>query len=629
MSFRTRRQKETSVKDTPAADAPGAAQLIQYPLAALSISRLNPRREVDPDGIAALAESIRVCGLMQNLAGYRGEGGNVSIVAGGRRLAALNRLMAEGAAPETVPVLVTEDEATARAWALAENAARADLNPADEVAAYAAMAKAGSGIPAIAAAFAVSENKVARRLKLATLPDSALDALREGRISLDQAGALTIARGDEQREKLLADAQRHGWTGQQLRSIAMREAVRASSDHRALFVGLEAYRAAGGGVTADLFSGEQVIEDVALLEQLFADKVAEKQQEFIDQGWAWAEFVDQRWMPWGLGQGLDRIWPEQDLAVDDQERLEELQVEAGTRKLTRKEAQELKRLETPRFTAAQRTVAGIWFCVDSEGRIAGGEGAGAFVRREDRPRAIAAGVLRAPAEADGADAEGSADGTADGAGFSAALLADLRAIRLHALHAALLENRDTALELIAYALSPESGIAQRLLEVVVHQQENIPAQRDRFSPHPDLVRDDADLCAFDDRTVDDPEAKIAAALIPALTYGFGHTNRKGEPWDLFTRTEREVMADMRAHWTPTKENFFARVTAPQLDAIYGDVFALKPSDADMKAFAKMKKGEKANLLHMLFNDDDKTRRAYRLMTDAALERIRLWQPEFD
>ena len=62
------------------------------PFADLYVSPLNPRTVFSPEGIEALAENIRQLGLIQNLAGLRDEAGKVGIVAGGRRLRALELL---------------------------------------------------------------------------------------------------------------------------------------------------------------------------------------------------------------------------------------------------------------------------------------------------------------------------------------------------------------------------------------------------------------------------------------------------------------------------------------------------------------------------------------------------------
>ena len=72
---------KTAAKPAPVA----TPDVVAVPLADLYLSPLNPRQEHDPKGIAALAESLRACGLLQNLAGLPDVAGRVGIVAGGRQ----------------------------------------------------------------------------------------------------------------------------------------------------------------------------------------------------------------------------------------------------------------------------------------------------------------------------------------------------------------------------------------------------------------------------------------------------------------------------------------------------------------------------------------------------------------
>ena len=114
------------------------APAIEYvPMADLYLSDLNPRQEVVEEGIALLAESIATCGLIQNLSGSRDQDGKVGIVAGGRRLRALQLAVKLDPSLDPVPVRLAPDAKTAQVWANVENAARVDLNPADEIRAFA------------------------------------------------------------------------------------------------------------------------------------------------------------------------------------------------------------------------------------------------------------------------------------------------------------------------------------------------------------------------------------------------------------------------------------------------------------------------------------------------------------
>ena len=64
----------------------------RIPLARLSLSPLNPRQDVPEADIIALAKSIWDAGLIQSLAGVIDQHGKAEIVAGGRRLRALQHL---------------------------------------------------------------------------------------------------------------------------------------------------------------------------------------------------------------------------------------------------------------------------------------------------------------------------------------------------------------------------------------------------------------------------------------------------------------------------------------------------------------------------------------------------------
>ena len=103
----------------------------RFPLAKLVLSPMNPRQNVPAAEVEELAESIWTAGLIQNLAGIMDGKGGAEIVAGGRRLRAL-QLLAERhpdlaqVRPELAnpPVRIAPDDSTAQAWAVAENAAR-------------------------------------------------------------------------------------------------------------------------------------------------------------------------------------------------------------------------------------------------------------------------------------------------------------------------------------------------------------------------------------------------------------------------------------------------------------------------------------------------------------------------
>src|SRR5690606_16027617 len=73
-----------------------------------------------------------------------------------------------------------------------------------------------------------------------------------------------------------------------LRQMLQSGSIRLT-DRRARFIGIDAYEAAGGPVTRDLFSQDVFMEDAGLLDDLFAAKLAEAAEAVQAEGWKWAE----------------------------------------------------------------------------------------------------------------------------------------------------------------------------------------------------------------------------------------------------------------------------------------------------------------------------------------------------
>ncbi|MBU3031780.1 ParB/RepB/Spo0J family partition protein [Paracoccus marinaquae] len=427
---------------------------IQYfPLDALYLSDLNPRQEADPEGIDLLADSIAAVGLLQNLAGFADEAGKVGIVAGGRRLRALTRAFERHAdlldrRPELaeIPVRLTTDEATARAWASIENAAREDLHPADEIRAYGRMAEAGSDVPAIARVFAVTEAHVYRRLALAALPAPVLDALKAGEISLEAAKCFTVAQDEALALDILDRMRGQDVSAHRLKQLLQPKAIRAT-DRRAAYVGVDAYEGAGGPITRDLFGGEVFLGDADLLDRLFAEKLA-MDAEAIGHGWKWVETSPDSWIEYEVTAKLDRIYRvEGDLTEEQAERYDELSELAEAGALDEEGQAELDTLETfarGDFTDAQREHAGLFIFVDSNGQLTV---QAAYIRAEDREAAIAAEVLTgfAARSRDG----GSGTEAAPKPAISNALRDDLNRVAKGARQHAALRDPELLIDLLA------------------------------------------------------------------------------------------------------------------------------------------------------------------------------------
>jgi ParB family chromosome partitioning protein len=270
--------------------------LLHIPLDQLQLSPRNARK-TGGAGVEDLAASIAAHSLLQNLTVQPSANGDTyGVVAGGRRLAALQLLAQRGELPvalacDGIPCRLIHDDDVALEASTAENTLREAMHPADQFDAFRAMIDAGKPLPDVAAHFGVTELVVKQRLKLANVNPQLVQLYRENGMSLEQLQALALTDNHE--------AQRQAWFtaryDYERQPHALRERITqrevASDSTLAEFVGLDAYEAAGGGVRRDLFDarGRAWLQDKALLEKLALDKLEALAQAERDAGWAWAE----------------------------------------------------------------------------------------------------------------------------------------------------------------------------------------------------------------------------------------------------------------------------------------------------------------------------------------------------
>lgn len=161
------------------------AAIVALPLDQLHPADDNPRGDVGD--VAELAASIASVGLVHPLlVAPRGAGG-WTVVAGHRRLAALQ--LAGAAAADCV--VRDLDDAQRREIMLVENCQRADLTALEEARAYRGLLDLGYSQRKVAERVGRNQSHVSRRLTLLDLPDTALTALEAGGITVADALALT------------------------------------------------------------------------------------------------------------------------------------------------------------------------------------------------------------------------------------------------------------------------------------------------------------------------------------------------------------------------------------------------------------------------------------------------------
>ena len=260
-------------------------------VAHLRLSPKNTRQKRDPDAVDAMAASILHQGLLQNL--FVEPAGNdadvYEVLAGGTRLAAIERLVHEGKLPADFPVRVlVQTNGQAIEASAAENLVRTRLSPAEEFDAFKAMADSGKSRDEIATHFGVARIVVDRSLKLANVAPDLLQVFRDGKMELDQLRSLAITDDHKlQRDIWNSKEPRAQWAAN-IRKRITRADVDGDSGI-AKFVGVGEYEAAGGTLNRDLFSDKVWLTDRQLLESLAMDRLDEFATRLRNDGWSWVE----------------------------------------------------------------------------------------------------------------------------------------------------------------------------------------------------------------------------------------------------------------------------------------------------------------------------------------------------
>lgn len=273
------------------------------PLNKLVLSPRNVRKTNGEEDIAGLADSIAAEGLLQNLVVSQADDGKTfEVDAGGRRLRALQLLVERKELPKNWPVPVRVIQVVeARHASLAENLQKVTMNPADEVEGYAALIADWSqggmdehtAVVNCARRFGQTERYVRQRLALAALAPEILDALRDGRIGLAAASAYASHPDQQQQLKVFKEHEKRLGTYGRHDPRGIRDTLQGrlyTFDHKLVrYVGLEAYREAGGVIAPDLFFDEEereVATDTALIEKLATEKGAIEAQRLAQaDGW--------------------------------------------------------------------------------------------------------------------------------------------------------------------------------------------------------------------------------------------------------------------------------------------------------------------------------------------------------
>ncbi|MBI2515426.1 MAG: ParB/RepB/Spo0J family partition protein [Opitutae bacterium] len=173
----------------PAAAAPVTDGLPGYreiPMDRVEPNPYQPRKEINPEVLAELVESIRAEGLLQPIV-VRPVGDKFQLIAGERRWRAFQQLKAKSIPARIMP----SSDASSATLAMIENLQRADLNPIEEAHGYASLIR-DFDLTQEAAAQRVGKGRatVANSLRLLSLEGEIQGYLGKGLLSTGHAKVL-------------------------------------------------------------------------------------------------------------------------------------------------------------------------------------------------------------------------------------------------------------------------------------------------------------------------------------------------------------------------------------------------------------------------------------------------------
>ncbi|WP_251975834.1 ParB/RepB/Spo0J family partition protein [Salinicola avicenniae] len=172
-------------------------RLAHLPLRQLTRGKYQPRRDIQPEALEELADSIRAQGVMQPIVVRQIGQERYEIIAGERRWRA-----SQLAELETIPAVVREvSDEVALALALIENIQRENLNPVEEAMALKRLLDEFELTQQqVADAVGRSRAQVANLLRLLALDPHVLTLLERGDLDMGHARALLTLSPAQQRQ---------------------------------------------------------------------------------------------------------------------------------------------------------------------------------------------------------------------------------------------------------------------------------------------------------------------------------------------------------------------------------------------------------------------------------------------
>ncbi len=606
------------------------------PLNKLVPSQRNVRRAVDEAADLQLKADIEARGLLQNLVvtAVAKRKGCFAVEAGERRRRALVELADDGklARSHEVCCLVLEgDAAAAHEASLAENFQRLSMNPADECVAFQQLIEQDSDVEGIARRFGLTVRFVEGRLRLAGLAAVVFEALGAGEISLDVAKAYA-ATPDRERQEYVFEQMGLGYGAAHPDSVRrmMTQATVSAADRRALFVGEEAYVAAGGRVERDLFSDEAGARwlDIAILERLACEKMDAAAAEIAGEtGLGFVRPTLDSWIGHNQTQGLRRV-PVETPSLSDEESAEIERLDGEIEELVEQiEHEELGAEERDSAEARIRALgARLEEIADKPPAIddALKPGLGAFLVLDGLGRPRLDSTLYAELPPAGEDGEPADGDQADGGGVAPAKAAGMSQRLIDELA---MQRRDV----LAVHVAADPGFALDLaIFLMIDREAGYSSERSGSS----LIAATPSNPVLDFKTPDAAATIARGEASEALDRSWTQGATRAERFDAFRALGEDARAAWLGHavaktleaslhlpgerncafhdhlgrllsidvarwWRPTGANFFDRVPKSITLAALGEV----GGDALAGRYAKSKKAELASACERIFAGD--------------------------
>lgn len=560
----------------------------------------NVRKTASKDGIDGLAQNILELGLLNALHVKEGDNGQFEVVAGGRRLAALRLLVKTKRMAADTPIkceIVAPENA--HAISLTENELRLAMHPADQFEAFSKLRGAGDGDEAIAARYGVTPTVVRQRMKLATVSPKLMKGFREGALNLDQMMAFTLVDDHKLQEsvwKQLPEWAKERGDSDRIRQILTQEDI-SSTNKLAKFVGLDAYREAGGEFKRDLFAtdDETFLTDAALLIRLADAKLEAAKAELAGEGWKRIEAAADE-PAYEETRKETRIYPGRaPLDPEQQARMQSLQTEAdaimaehGEEPEDEKAYDRLAELGeqidglsdgTPVWTDEQKALAGARITISHNGDLHIVRG---IVKPEDK--AALKKLERAGQGDNGAEPD---EAPKKKSGLPAALLAELTSHQTAAAQLELANKPDVALLAVTHVLALQAfyGFAtgrHSNLEIRATETTFSMAIREDIEKSPAGKKLSSITKAWDKKLPSEPEqlwdwigtqnrATVLGLLAVSAAQTLDLVRVNGADAKASAKQLTDALdLDMANYWKATAANYFTRIPKKLLLEQVGD-----------------------------------------------------------